>query len=201
MRQLIKSILREHTKEVMEQGRFANSDINDESFANLFNYFLTELPNNTGFSHSRMKKAFVLAIREWSRRPPKIISKKVIDHIIEHYPSVNPFRVNHRPRNKYGIDVIFEHTTPVNNFVKLLVSSKNLEDIKNAMNNYSGMCIITKEEDKCLHNSGFSRQRPQGWIHAYTSCDIQIMDESQYNIYKEQKLNSTEDDTIINPTP
>ena len=196
MKDLIRDILREHTTEVMEQGRFKNFDVNDESFAKMFNYFLTELKNNVGFSHSRMKKAFTLAIREWSRRPPKIASKKVIDHFIENYPNVNPFKVNHRPRNKYGIDVIFEHTTPVNNFVKQLISSKNIDEIKNAMTNYTGMCIISLDEDRCLFRSGLSRQRPQGWEHAYASCGIEIIEESQYNNYKQQKLNSTEDETI-----
>ena len=46
MKQLIRHILREHTTEVMEQGRFKNFDVNDESFAKIFNYFLAELKNN-----------------------------------------------------------------------------------------------------------------------------------------------------------
>jgi hypothetical protein len=195
MKDLIRHILREHTSEIGEQGRFKNFEVNDDSFANIFNYFLTELKNNVGFSHSRMKKAFTLAIREWSRRPPKIASKKVIDHFIENHPNVNPFKINHRPRNKYGIDVIFEHTTPVNNFVKQLLSSKNIDEIKTAMRNYTGMCIISLEEDRCLFRSGLSRQRPQGWEHAYASCGIEIIDESDYETYKQQKLNSTEDET------
>ena len=195
MKDLIRHILREHTTEVMEQGRFKNFDVNDESFAKMFSYFLTELKNNVGFSHSRMKKAFTLAIREWSRKPPKIASKKVIDHFIENHPNANPFKVRHRPRNKYGIDVIFEHTTPVNNFVKQLISSKNIDEIKNAMKNYTGMAIITLDEDRCLFSRGLSRQRPQGWEHAYASCGIEIIDESDYESYKQQKLNSTEDET------
>ena len=195
MKDLIRHTLREHTKEIGEQGRFKNFDVNDESFAKIFNYFLTELKDNVGFSHSRMKKAFTLAIREWSRRPPKIASKKVIDHFIENNPKVNPFKVNHRPRNKYGIDVIFEHTTPVNNFVKQLVSSKNLDEIKTAMRNYTGMAIITLDEDRCLFRSGLSRQRPQGWEQAYDSCGIEVMTEDEYNVYKTQKLNSTADET------
>ena len=130
MKDLIRHILREHTSEIKEQSKFKNYDINDESFANLFNYFLTELKNNVGYSHSKMKKGFMLTVRAWSGKPPKIISKKVLDHFIENHPNVNPFKANHRPRNKYGIDVIFEHTTPVNNFMKQLIASKNLDEVK-----------------------------------------------------------------------
>jgi hypothetical protein len=195
MKDLIRHILREHTREIKEQSKFKNYDINDESFANLFNYFLIELKNNVGYSHSKMKKGFMLTVRAWSGKPPKIISKKVLDHFIENHPNVNPFKANHRPRNKYGIDVIFEHTTPVNNFMKQLISSKNLEEIKNVMRNYSGLCIISLDEDRCLFTSGLSRQRPEGWEQAYASCGIEVMTEAEYDVYKTQKLNSTEDET------
>jgi len=196
MRQIIKNILREHTKEIKETKRFLNYDMNDDSFARLFHFFLTELKENEGFSHSKMKKAFELSLRMWTEKPPKIISKKVLDHFIENYPNINPFTAKYRPRNKYGIDLIFEHTTPVNNFVKKLLKSESLEDVKTAMREYSGMAIITLDEDRCLFKSGLSRQRPQGWEHAYTSCGIEIMDENQFKEYKNNVLNSQNDERI-----
>jgi hypothetical protein len=164
--------------------KFLNYEMNEESFARIFYSFLNELKENDGFSHSKMKKSFELTIRMWTEKPPKIISKKVIDHLIENHPNVNPFTANYRPRNRYGVELIFEHTTPVNNFIKKIIKSKNLEDVKNTMKEYSGMCIITSDEDKCLFSGGLSRQRPQGWEHAYTSCGIEIMNEIEYNNYK-----------------
>jgi hypothetical protein len=32
-------------------------------------------------------------------------------------------------------------------------------------------------------------------MQSYQSCGIEVMDESQFNNYKQQKLNSTEDET------
>ena len=195
MKQLIRHILREHRSEMIEAKRFANYDMNEESFARLFHFFLTELKQNVGFSHSKMKKSFELTIRMWTEKPPKIISKKVLDHFIENYQNINPFTAKYRPRNKYGIDLIFEHTTPVNNFVKKLLESESLDDVKNVMSEYSGMAIITLDEDRCLFRSGLSRQRPQGWEQAYASCGLEVINENEYNVYKQQKLNSTEDET------
>jgi hypothetical protein len=196
MRELIRQILHEHTKTLKEAKRFVTYEMNDDSFARVFHLFLTELKENEGFSHSKMKKAFELSIRMWTEKPPKIISKKVLDHFIEKYPNVNPFTAKYRPRNKYGIDLIFEHTTPVNNFVKKLLQSKNIDDVKNAMREYSGMAIITLDEDRCLHRSGLSRQRPQGWQQAYLSCGIEIMDENQFKEYKNNVLNLQNDERI-----
>jgi hypothetical protein len=70
------------------------------------------------------------------------------------------------------------------------LNTETLEGIKEAMNEYSGMSIITLEEDRCLHSKGFSRNRPDGWMVAYAACDIVIMNESEYNNYKSEKLNS-----------
>lgn len=193
MRKLIKKVIREHTKEIGEAKRFSKYEMNEESFARVFFLFLTELKQNEGFSHSKMKKSFELTIRMWTEKPPKLISKKVLDHFIENYPNINPYKANYRPRNKYGIDTIFEHTTPVNNFVKQLLESETLEEVKSAMNNYTGLSIITLEEDRCLFNSGLSRNRPQGWRQAYESCNIEIMDENEFNNYKLQKLNSEDE--------
>jgi hypothetical protein len=190
MRDLIRKVILEYTDEVTEASRFKSFDMNDESFARLFSFFITELKNNTGFSHSKMKRAFVLTIRKWTEKPPQIISKKVLDHFIENHPNVNPFKVSHRPRNRFGIEVIFEHTTPVNIFVTQLFKAKSFEEIKDAMNNYTGMSIITRDEDYCLHRSGFSRTRPDGWMSAYAACDIEIMTEDEFNRYKSEKLNS-----------
>lgn len=196
MRDQIRNIIREHTRKISEAKRFVTYEMNDESFARVFFLFLQELKQNEGFSHSKMKKSFELTIRMWTEKPPKIISKKVIDHFIENYPNLNPFTAKYRPRNKYGIDIIFEHTTPVNNFVKKLLQSETLEQVKSAMQEYSGMCIITLDEDRCLFRSGLSRQRPQGWKQAYQSCGIEIMDENQYKNYRQEKLNSLNNERI-----
>ena len=187
-------VVKKYVKNIKEEKRYVNYDMNDESFARLFQFFLIELKNNTGFSKSKMRRALTLTIRKWTEKPPQMISKTVLDHFILNYPNVNPYDARFRPRNRWGIDVIFEHTTPVNLFVTDLFKSKDINDIRRVMNEYSGMSIITKDEDVCLHNRGFSRVRPQGWRQSYTECSIDVMDENQFNIYKQEKLNSQDID-------
>ncbi len=187
MRDLIKRIVRESTREMKEARRYPTYEMNEDSFARVFEFFLNELKNNTGFSHAKMRKSLILTIRMWTEKPPQLISKTVLDYFIENHPNINPFKVTFRPRGKFGIDVIFEHTTPVNLFVINLFKSKNIEDIKRVMGEYSGMSIITREEDLCLHSKGFSKNRPQGWEQAYAECDIEVMTEDEFNMYKNEK--------------
>ena len=88
-----------------------------------------------------------------------------------------------------------EHTTPVNIFINELLKCESLENVVRVMNEYTGVCLITREEDDFLNRSGFMSKRPDGWKVAYDACGIEVMDESEYNLYKTQKLNSTEDET------
>ena len=81
-------------------------------------------------------------------------------------------------------------------FIKELLKCKSLDDVVRVMNEYTGVCLITREEDDCLNSKGLTSKRPDGWVIAYNSCGIEVMDESQFNTYKQQKLNSTEDETI-----
>jgi len=202
MKDLIRHILREHIESIDEQrkSKFSNYETNDESFANVIYNYLSELKNNEGYSLSRMKYALQYTIRIWSGKPQKIISKKVAEYFIKEFPTVNPFLVRWKQRKKYGMVggksfLLFEHTTPIKVFLDSLNKSKSVEDVKNAMKAYTGICVITRDEDDCLNRGGFTSKRPDGWMQAYQSCGIEIMDESQFNAYKQQKLNSPEDET------
>jgi hypothetical protein len=202
MKDLIRHILREHVGEIKEvrKPKYSNYDTNDDSFANVFFLMITELKNNEGFSLSRMKKAFQYAIREWTKKSHKIISKKVAEHFIKNFPDVNPFSIVWGQRKKYGVVngksfLLFEHTTPVSVFLTSLSKVKTLEDVKNSMKEYSGICVITRDEDDCLNRSGFTSKRPDGWVQSYNACGIEVMNESEYDVYKQEILNSTEDET------
>ena len=190
MKDLIRKVILEYTEEVKEGKRYTDFQMNDDSFARLFYFFLTELKENTGFSRAKMYKGFERSIRHWSEKPPELISKRVIDYFIDNHPNKNPFKSNFRPRDKYGIPVIFEHTTPVKVFITKLFETQTIEDVRRAMDEFSGLSIITVEEDKCLFSKGFSRSRPQGWRQSYRECDIEIMTEDEFNRYKSEKLNS-----------
>lgn len=201
MKELIKIILREHVDELSE-ARFSNYEVSDEPYANIFYVFITEYNKSKGFEKSNLKRAFQYAIREYTNKPHKLISNKVADYFIQKFPNSSPFHVRYSNRKKFGIldnnqgFLLFEHTTPVKVFLESLSKAKTLEDIKNAMKDYSGVCLVTRDEDNCLNTKGLRSKRPQGWKLAYESCDIQVMDENQFNTYKKQKLNSREDNTI-----
>jgi hypothetical protein len=203
MKELIRHILREHTRDIGEarKPKYSNYDVNDESFARTFFHYINELPNNKDYSYNRVKKSLDYAIRLWTDKPHKIISKSVAEYFIENYPNANPFSVRWDHRKKYGVLggkslLVLEHTTPVNIFIKELLKCKSLDDVVRVMNEYTGVCLITREEDDCLNSKGLTSKRPDGWVIAYNSCGIEVMDESQFNTYKQQKLNSTEDETI-----
>jgi hypothetical protein len=200
MKDLIRHILREHNGELSE-AKFSNYEVSDEPYANIFYVFITEYNKSKGFEKSNLKRAFQYAIREYTNKPHKLISKKVADIFISKFPNSSPFNVRYSNRKKFGIldnnqgVLLFEHTTPVAFFLASLANSKTLEEVKQAMKEYSGVCLLTREEDDCLNTKGYRQKRPQGWKLAYESCNIQVMDESQFNAYKQQKLNSTEDET------
>ena len=44
-------------------------------------------------------------------------------------------------------NVVYEHTTPLNIFCSKLISCTTTEEIEEMLNNYTGVCIVTKKED------------------------------------------------------
>jgi hypothetical protein len=179
-------------RDILQQIRESNGSFDsiDESFARIFLFFINELTINSDNPESRkIRRAFVKTIRRWTQKPVQLVSKKIIDHFIENHPKLNPFKVGFRPRNKYGIPVIFEHPIPIAMFATDIAKSKTVEEIRSVMENYVGMSIVTLDEDTCLNSSGFSRSRPQGWKFAYDSCGIEVMTEQEYEDYKKTKLN------------
>jgi hypothetical protein len=153
------------------------------TYAEMFLYFLTELKNKDGESHKIIKKAFTRAVRDWSDNKPQFISKVVAGHFKINHPTINPFVVNHRPRNKYGLDLILEHTTPVNNIVKSLMSvNPTIDEVKQVMSTHTGMAIITRDEDDHLKKMGYTTNRPNGWMNTYNECNIEVITEEEYTI-------------------
>ena len=154
--------------------------LNDKFFADLFYNQITLLRNSDGYTNTKMKKIFCDSVREWSNTPPIYISKKVAEHFIQNHPNINPFMVNHRPRNKYGIPVILEHTTPVIELVNELLETNSIDEVFSVMNNNTPMSIISKEEHITLEKMGFEKCRPEGWVKTYKICDIDVLTENEY---------------------
>lgn len=161
----------------MEDNQYHNT------YAELFLYFLTQLNGKSGDSHKVIKKSFTRAVRDWSDTKPQVISKRVAEHFKVNHPTINPFTVNHRPRNKYGINLILEHTTPVNTIINNLMSVElTLDEVKRVMSTYTGMAIITNDEDDSLRRMGYITNRPNGWVNTYNECGIEVITEDEYMI-------------------
>lgn len=71
-------------------------------------------------------------------------------------------------------NVMFDHTTPVNETVEDLIKCSSLPDVLNVLNTTSQVCIITRLEDDLLNKKGFGKKRPGGWKDGYDQCGIQI---------------------------
>ena len=70
---------------------------------------------------------------------------------------------------------MWEHTTPVNLLLNDLLSAETKDKAINILKNYSGVCLITREEDDILNSSGMRTVRPGGWKKCYETCGIEVI--------------------------
>ena len=70
-------------------------------------------------------------------------------------------------------NIVYEHTTPISQFFKELCKTNSQEEILEKLDNYSGVCWITREEDDLLTKK-FRSKRPNGWRACYKECGIVV---------------------------
>ena len=70
-------------------------------------------------------------------------------------------------------NLVYEHTTPIAQFFKELCKTKNTEEVEKGLENYSGVCWITRQEDDILSKK-YRRKRPNGWRACYEECGIVV---------------------------
>ena len=154
-----------------------------------------QVKNKNEFLAERIYWHINNAVRQFSERPPRFVSKNVADIFIYLFPGKNPFDffyARHRQnlQNKSGLGpfMTWEHTTPVNQLVKELLEANNLSQIQNYLRFYSGASWVTIQEENCLRTSGYSLKRPEGWRQAYYSCGISPLSKNQHKFYEKEKL-------------
>ena len=82
-----------------------------------------------------------------------------------------------KDRNYCGKDekgrskLVYEHTTPISQFFIELCKTKTQGEIEEKLNDYSGVCWITREEDDILTKK-YRTKRPNGWRECYKECGI-----------------------------
>jgi hypothetical protein len=192
MRDLIKRILREHTDKV-EVKEFARYDytqqIDNSSVARIMSKFVEEY-NSTNIPYLKKihKEQATNAFRIWTNRPPKYVSKKILERFLTFAPNINPYNFNKKARKQMRgkerlvnvSDFIWEHTIPVINTINRIFKSQTIEEITNILNESIDVCLVTVEEDICLNTSGFRIQRPEGWMVAYEKCGIVPVTKEEY---------------------
>lgn len=126
--------------------------------------------------HKNAKRALNRLLRAWTDYPPTYVSEKAM--LLFKANKLDPStttRKNYRIFNSKGDNkkslIVFEHTTPINEFIKLLVSIESSE-IEEALLNYSGVCWITREEDNLINQNKYRNHRNGDWENAYRIIGI-----------------------------
>ena len=126
--------------------------------------------------HKNAKRALNRLLRAWTDYPPTYVSEKAL--LLFQANGIDPLSAtrkdsrifNSKGDNKKSL-IIFEHTTPIDELTKLLVSIESSE-IEEMLLNYSGVCWITREEDDRLNQNNFRKHRNGDWAKAYSSLGI-----------------------------
>ena len=177
----------------IRKPKYSSYVVDLEPFAEILWVTIQQYNQSQGYTKDRIKWTIDREVRFWTDGKASYISKTIADIFINKYPNENPFDIRYDNRKKYGMITLdklkqscfmLEHTTPVGEFIINLVNSKSLEDVKNNMKNYSGVCILTREEDNCLNKNGFRKKRNGAWKMAYDKCGIDVMTEKEFMDYK-----------------
>jgi len=129
--------------------------------------------------HKNAKRALNRLLRAWTDYPPTYVSEKAM--LLFKAKKINPStttRKDSRAFNSKGDNkkplIVFEHTIPINEFIKILVSIESVA-IERALLNYPGVCWITREEDNDLNQNKFRNNRNGDWTNAYREVGINVI--------------------------
>ena len=125
----------------------------------------------------KLRESLNACILKWSDGPSKMISRKApLEFFETRFPDIDPKKINWHQKYKLGKDdgkrgnIMWEHTTPVNLLLNDLLSAKTKEETISILDNYSGVCLITREEDDVLNSKKMRTVRPEGWEKCYEIC-------------------------------
>jgi len=177
----------------MKNDNHFNRNTDNDSFARIIHTVVKEYNNAPDeFTKVQIKWSLQTIVNCWSDKPYKLISKGIADHFINNHPKINPFKLRWKTCKKYGVVnkkryIVFEHTTPISMVMKQLFLTNTLSEVNQVLNDYSGICLITRNEDDTLYSKGYGSKRLNGWKQAYNDCDIVVMSESDYITYYKKR--------------
>lgn len=134
------------------------------------------------FLKKKLKEALKRTIYKWTDLPPRFVSTEILRMFKEQGIDRDPFTMIYPDRNTLGRDengrtiMLWEHTTTNHETYQSFVKCKSIEALKAAMDQHTGVCWITREEDTRLNRNGFRSSRTEGWQAAYKACGIEVIE-------------------------
>ena len=115
------------------------------------NLKLLKACNKKNPHYRNAKRAFIRLLRAWTDYPANYVSENCLK--IFRKAKIDVAKLDRRHtlilgRNKENKSkIVFEHSTPINDLIAVLINTNTLEDLNIVLKNYSGVCWITREED------------------------------------------------------
>ena len=139
------------------------------------NLKLLKACNQKNPHYRNAKRALNRLLRAWTDYPANYVSENCLK--IFRKAKIDVAKLDRRHtlilgRNKENKSkIVFEHSTPINDLIAVLINTNTLEDVNIVLKNYSGVCWITREEDDFL-NKKFKNTRNGNWEKCYEDCKI-----------------------------
>ena len=116
-----------------------------------FNLKLLKACNQKNTHYRNSKRALNKVLRAWTDYPAYYVSENCLKMFRKAKIDVAVLDRRHTlilGRNKKRKSkIVFEHSTPINDLIAVLINTNTLEDLNIVLKNYSGVCWITREED------------------------------------------------------
>jgi hypothetical protein len=129
-----------------------------------------------------------MALRIMTGSHASYVSLSLLEKLNKSNLTVNPFTCIWEHRHKMKILVnnkiefpVWEHTIPISEFRKNLISLRDLDKIESYILDYPGVAWITKEEDKRLNSLKYHKSRPNGFWECYDHAKIRLVNEEYYS--------------------
>ncbi len=131
------------------------------------------------YTKRKLKEALKDTLKKMTDQKVNMVSEAVFIACQE--INQDPFELLWPKRNILGKDengkslLLWEHSTPLEEYFESLIKCKSETEVGEAIENYSGVCWLMRHEDNLLNKSGFRAKRPGGWEETYNKCGIKII--------------------------
>ena len=163
-----------------------DENVGNEEFSKVL-FCLVEQHNNTYDEiGKKLKESAHTILRKWcDLQTPVLFSNAACDLIekersfLEHPGFQWTDRFFCGKDEKGRSNLVYEHTTPIGEFFKEILTCKSQNEVLDKLDSYSGICWITREEDDRLSKK-YRRKRPGGWRKCYKECGIIVEEDEDY---------------------